>query len=450
MLAVALALFITQGVSAFLLYKSTEQRRETALINAAAFQLIAGPRATDRSPRLSRREVRPPPLRILRQIRYAESVSSPLLPGERRFGGREERLSKVLAAQGITASDIAITARPMTADPLIMEALAERPRLQARLNEMPRKILVAGIQREGRSTWEVVRVPIRPAPAGNTQRLIAQSLLLFAVLMGVLFWALRRITRPLAMLRQRTESFARTGSASEPLTVQGPRDVADLTNAHNRMEARITAMLDEKDFMLGAIGHDLKTPLSALRVRIETVEDAGHRAKMAGSIDDITRTLDEILDLARIGRSDSAPEMAELRALTASLVEEFQDTDHDVELLRSERLALPIHITWIKRGVRNLISNAVRYAGSAKVSVQREDGSAIIRVEDDGPGIDEDKIVSLIEPFARGEASRNRATGGAGLGLTIARAVAEQHGGKLVLSNRAEGGLNAEIRIPIT
>ena len=112
------------------------------------------------------------------------------------------------------------------------------------------------------------------------------------------------------------------------------------------------------------------------------------------------------------------------------------------------RIYLSIHLTWLKRGLRNLVTNALRYAGSARVSVVREDDEIVLRVDDDGPGIPEDRIAAMMEPFARGEASRNRETGGAGLGLALARAVAEQHGGSLVLANRHEGGLRAEIRIP--
>ena len=119
-----------------------------------------------------------------------------------------------------------------------------------------------------------------------------------------------------------------------------------------------------------------------------------------------------------------------------------------IALLEGQRVAAPIHLTWLKRGVRNLVSNGLRYGGTAEIALRREGAEAVISVEDDGPGIPEGRIADMLEPFARGEASRNRATGGAGLGLTIARAVAEQHGGSLVLTNRQQGGLRAELRIP--
>ena len=108
-----------------------------------------------------------------------------------------------------------------------------------------------------------------------------------------------------------------------------------------------------------------------------------------------------------------------------------------------------MQVTWIKRALRNLVSNAVRYGGETLISLSSEGNTAILVVEDNGPGIPEDRIAAMLEPFTRGEASRNRETGGAGLGLTLARAVAEQHGGTLVLANRPEGGLRAEIRLPL-
>jgi signal transduction histidine kinase len=283
--------------------------------------------------------------------------------------------------------------------------------------------------------------------------LVVQTLILFLVLMAILYGVLRRLTGPLAALTRRTAEIARPGADPRPLEPQGPDDVRGLITAHNAMEARIGAMLAEKDVMLGAIGHDLKTPLAALRVRIESVEDEAQRARMAATIEDIVRTLDEILELARIGRASNPPERAAILALADSVVEEFEDMGEPVTLAEGPRVSAEVHVTWLKRALRNLISNAVRYGGSARVSVIQEPRQVILRVEDEGPGIPEDRIGEITEPFVRGETSRSRATGGAGLGLTLARAVAEERGGSLVLANRPAGngrpgGLVAELRLP--
>ena len=133
------------------------------------------------------------------------------------------------------------------------------------------------------------------------------------------------------------------------------------------MEARISALLDEKDVMLGAIGHDLKTPLAALRVRIEIGRGRGRaRPKMAATIEDITRTLDDILSLARVGRPSDPQERTELSALVASIVEEYEDMGEPVELDQTERIVLQLRPTWLRRALRNLIDNALRYGGGAR------------------------------------------------------------------------------------
>ena len=176
---------------------------------------------------------------------------------------------------------------------------------------------------------------------------------------------------------------------------------------------------------------------------------------MAMTIEDIVRSLDDILSLARVGRPSDPREQTELAALVASVVEEYEDMDAPVELGESQRIVLPLRATWLRRGMRNLIDNALRYGKRARVSMARENREAVIRIEDDGPGIAESEIERMMEPFSRGEPSRNTETGGAGLGLTLARAIAEQHGGALKLANRRGidgkvAGLVATLRLPLT
>ncbi|MBW8755634.1 MAG: HAMP domain-containing protein, partial [Sphingomonadales bacterium] len=306
----------------------------------------------------------------------------------------------------------------------------------------------------GGQQWLVARVMVPPGEREFVATLIAQTLLLYAVLVGAIALILRRITRPLAALTERLERFAETRSPDGQLDPQGPDDMRRLIVAHNAMEARIAALLDEKDVMLGAIGHDLKTPLAALRVRIESVEDDTERGRMAATIEDIVRSLDDILSLARVGRPSDPLEQTELSALVASVVEEYEDMDEPVELADMQRIVLPVRSTWLRRGLRNLIDNALRYGQRARVSLVRESRQAVIWIEDDGPGIAEGDIERMLEPFARGEPSRNSATGGAGLGLTLARAIADQHGGSLTLANRRapDGkviGLVATLSLPL-
>ncbi|MGB7374259.1 sensor histidine kinase [Pontixanthobacter sp.] len=460
LLTVALALLVAQTVSAVMLVRAGENRRDQAALNAAAFRFLAPPRGNRQQAenRLERRfgEERPrmPGQRIRsegrfggRGLRLENAPDSPVLAGERRRTQLENEMRIILAGQGLAADELVVVKRLSTRDPLIQS----RPRLLRRLTESgktDRLLLVAGLKQPGRSVWQVARVPMPDSAGGGLTAIIAQTLILYAVLVGLLFFLLRRITGPLAALTARTMRFGQGNAMTNPLEPSGPDDVRRLMAAHNSMEARIGALLKEKDIMLGAIGHDLKTPLAALRVRIETVEDEQERGKMAASIMDITQTLDDILTLARVGKAPEPPDRAELSALLAAVVEEFQDRGKPVALVKAERIVHPVYLTWLKRAVRNLISNAVRYGGTAEVSLVAEESTIILRIDDHGPGIADDQIAAMLEPFKRGEISRNRATGGAGLGLTISRAIARQHGGDLLLQNRPEGGLRAELQLP--
>ncbi|VVT01895.1 sensor histidine kinase [Erythrobacter sp. EC-HK427] len=443
LLAVALALLVAQALSAVLLYRAQAQRAENEIVNGLAFQLVVETRA-DRPGRLRGDRIRE---------RVTAALQAPDIRRQFRDPAREAALREVLSAQGVPVAELVVLHRPANVEwPLASVPPRERLRVP---QERDTGAVFAGLRRNAGEDWRIARVA---GPRGTGRPLagiILQTLILYAVLVGGLALLLKRLTRPLAALTARVEAF--TGSpqtAGQPLEPSGPEDARRLIAAHNAMEARITALLDEKNVMLGAIGHDLKTPLAALRVRIESVEDEAERARMAATIEDITTTLDDILSLARVGRPSDPLERTDLAALVASVVEEYEDMGEDVELVDSTRIAMPLRATWLRRAMRNLVSNALRYGEQARVRLLREGDTAIIRIADTGPGIPDAELAQMLEPFARGEASRNRATGGAGLGLTLARAIAEQHGGTLVLANRmdqtgAVGGLVAEIRLPV-
>ncbi|MEE4287743.1 MAG: HAMP domain-containing sensor histidine kinase, partial [Erythrobacter sp.] len=465
---------VAQVVSATLLYRAGDERRETAVLTAAAFLLVNGEelsrtgsaemraqrraeRAEGRRPLRSMPEGEPVrPRGLPRAIRYLRSREAPVAyPEFTGEGALEERLRTLLLPEGVDPVEVAVVYRRAGDDPAIASLLRARPRFARRRDIAGRSVLVAAIRREPGGTWEAARVAVPADRKGALAVLIFQTLVILVALVAILYFVLRRITRPLAVLTDRVSDFSRRPDKAVVLAETGPSDTRRLIAAHNAMETRIAALLDEKDVMLGAIGHDLKTPLAALRVRIESVPDEVQRARMAATIEDITRTLDDILALARVGRGRSdadAREAVDIAALAESVVEEFEDLGEPATMVLPEggpRLVARVQETWLKRALRNLVGNAVRYGGAARVSVAARDGGGIVlRVEDDGPGIPADRIADMLEPFTRGEASRNRATGGAGLGLTLARAIAEAHEGELVLENRAAGGLRAEIRLP--
>lgn len=446
LLAVAAALLVAQTISAVLQYRQADERREGIATNSLAFQLVTEPRFDFRQP--ERRNGRGSMGRWQR-LRVEKTTTQPLLPGEVRDSRREAALRAVLAEQSIVPAELIVVSRQAHNDPFVYPQLDGKER-----EEWARgRLLVAAMRRDDGAEWTVARWPMGGPDPRQLGELIAQTLLLYVILVGGLAFLLRRITRPLAALADRVERFAETRQIDGQLEPTGPEDTRRLIIAHNAMEARIAALIDEKDVMLGAIGHDLKTPLAALRVRIESVEDEGERAKMARSIEDITGSLDDILSLARVGRPTDPLERTDLAALVAQVVEEYEDMGDNVVLGDTTRMALRLRATWMRRALRNLIGNALRYGTEAHVSLQRSGGHALVLITDNGPGIPEGEIAAMMEPFTRGDASRNRETGGAGLGLTLARAIAEQHGGSLVLRNlRVEGkvtGLAAELRLPL-
>lgn len=458
MLVLAAGLLVGQTVSAVLLYRASLERHQESLVNSIAIRLIEGREKAARygvhPPLRAMRGERdeyllhtPPASRAERFLMRTQLTDiTPEQDGDIRLSTMEHELAELLEEQGVAAKEVVVLRRLAGDDPII----ASRPRLQARFSDpdwRKRPMMVAAIRLEN-GKWQVARMALPREPRRVLRSILLQTLVIFVFLTALLYPVLRRITRPLAQLTNRVEAFAAHPGEAVPMEECGPDDMRRLIAAHNAMETRIAALLDEKDVMLGAIGHDLKTPLAALRVRIESVADATQRARMAQSIEDITRTLDDILNLARVGRSSDPLERTDLAALTASVVEEFEDMGDPVELGETQRLVAPIRATWLRRALRNLISNALRYGEKAQVTVLKSGKDTIIRVDDIGPGIPDNQIASMMEPFQRGEASRNRGTGGAGLGLTLARAIAEQHGGRLELSNRPEGGLRAEIHLP--
>lgn len=458
LLAVALALFLAQGIGALLIYRAQAERREAGIIHAAAFRLLSAARPADEQQQPRRR-----PGNRQRDFerggggfRLERSNRSPLIAGDQRDTDAERELRRILNEQDLKSTDVVVARRDVRRDPVTLRRSAREAEVMGRRGEAredrPHELLIAGA-RQADGSWLVARVFIPPGERTVVLSLIGQTLFIYLVLVGVIAFILRRITRPLAALTTRLERFAETRSLEGQLAPEGPADVRRLIDAHNAMEARISALLDEKDVMLGAIGHDLKTPLAALRVRIESVENDIERERMAATIEDIVRTLDDILSLARVGRPSDIREQSELSALVASVVEEYEDMGEPVELGDTQRIALPLRATWLRRALRNLVGNAVRYGKTARVTVYRDDTVAVVRIDDDGPGIPDADIARMLEPFARGEPSRNSETGGTGLGLTLARAVAEQDGGSLHLANRRDAsgaiaGLTATLRLP--
>lgn len=295
----------------------------------------------------------------------------------------------------------------------------------------------------------------RMASGGNRLQgfLVWQTLSLYLLLLVPIMFIAWRAAAPLRDLTRAARGSPALRDA-EPIEEKGPSDVRDLIHAFNAYRARITTMLSDKDRMLGAVGHDLRTPLASLRVRVEQVEDDALREKMIASIEEMTAMLTDILAVARSGAGTEVSDVIDLPALMAELATDYGEQGQNVATTAVADATVSARPMLLRRALRNLIDNAVTYGTQARLSVTVTAGKARIIVSDNGPGLTGDQIRTLIEPFARGEQSRNRATGGAGLGLSIARDIAEGEGGTLTLANRDaasgdSGGLDAVIELPL-
>ncbi len=313
---------------------------------------------------------------------------------------------------------------------------------------LPEVVAVAARLDDGR--WVTARARVPTGGEHVLLLLIGQTIIVFLLLLGPILFVAWRATRPLKHLA-RAAATLRPDVAEGPLVESGPSDVRELTRAFNAMRARIASMIREKDHMLGAVGHDLRTPLASLRVRVEGVEDARLRGAMTRSIDDLGLMLEDILALARAGQPRETPEDVAIGPMLDQLVGDYAMLarpvsrgadmgDAGTAMLRPRSIA---------RALRNLVDNGIAYGGGVIIAAERTRGAIHLVVRDHGPGIAPDKLAQMVEPFTRAETSRNRDTGGSGLGLALARAAAQADGGRLELENGAEGGLIARIILPI-
>lgn len=279
---------------------------------------------------------------------------------------------------------------------------------------------------------------------GGGHFIVPASVITFVGLVVVVAWLSARVTRPLKRLTEAAEGFSGSGPMA-PIEAEGPPDMQRAIEAFNGMSARISGLLDEKDQMLGALGHDLRTPLTSIRIRAAGMQPVKQRASVFATVDGMERMIDDILTLARTGRSAEPVAATDVRALVQAVVEEFRAQGAAVALASGEGVTWALRPDLLTRAIRNLVDNAVRYGVSARLGVGVEDRGLVITVEDDGPGVPEAELAGVLRPFSRLEESRNSQTGGAGLGLAIAVSVARLHGGDVELKNRAEGGLAATL-----
>lgn len=267
------------------------------------------------------------------------------------------------------------------------------------------------------------------------------------LLLVVALLAARRIGRPLQRLTEAAERIGR-GEEVSSMPEEGADDIRRTAAAFNRMQSRLKRFVEDRTRMMAAISHDLRTPITSLRLRAEFIQDQETREKLIATLDEMQSMTEAALAFAREEATVEPTRPIDIDALAESVCDDLAEMGWAVTFADSGRITARCRPEALRRALRNLIENAVRYGERARVRLEVSADALDIIVDDEGPGIPEDQAERVFAPFVRLETSRNRSTGGVGLGLAIARTIVRSHGGDIVLTNLPQRGLRAVIRLP--
>ena len=326
------------------------------------------------------------------------------------------------------------------ADPRIMDPGSEEARPLIRVTEATVSVQL------GPGSWlnAHARLPgPRPAPFS----VLAGALVsIFIVGIGAALIS-RQIGRPLGDLANAARALG-SGQTHVAAPVSGPDDVRRASTAFNAMSERLGRQLNRQRQMLWALSHDLRTPITAIRLRAELIEDDSERLRLLASVEEMETLTEQALALARAGASEEARANVDIAEIARTLCGELRDMGIDISAETSGAVMAECRPSEIARALRNLAENAAKYAGAGLMGVyQSESGEAVVEIIDDGPGVPADQLAKLTTPFFRADEARSEANG-AGLGLAIAQAIADSHGGRLELANRAPRGFSAKLVLP--
>jgi len=298
--------------------------------------------------------------------------------------------------------------------------------------------------KDGRTLVHITRIETPVIPFW----VVALSFFISSVAVGaVVVVSVRHQTRPLRELADAAEKFGR-GEDVPPLVAHGPSEIAVAIRAFDTMRDRLHRFVSDRLRLLAAVSHDLRTPLTTLRLKVEFVDDDAVRDDLVTTLDELTAITESTLAFSRAEASHEATESLDLTELGREIVEEFRLSGADATIVTDTPVTFGGRPVALKRAVRNVVDNAIRYGRRARVSVFADRARATVRVDDDGPGIPEARIEEAFQPFIRLEPSRNRETGGTGLGLSIARSIVHAHGGTIAIGNRPGGGLRVDLIFP--
>ena len=320
------------------------------------------------------------------------------------------------------------------------------PPLQRGDDPLLREGFTAAWQRDDGS-WRVLESPVEGFPDAFQR----QGMWLFAfgllVLLPVSWLFARALSAP---IRQFSLAAKRLGTDPHAPSLErtGPKEMLSAIDSFNAMQGRVTRLMQERSHMIGAIAHDLRTPLMRLAFRLDSLESP-LREKVESDIDEMKSMISAALDFLRDQAAGGTRQRLDLRLLVESVVDDQSDVGHDVTLASGNVIPLEGDPLSLRRMVVNLVENAINYGERARLRLKVADGLCTIELDDDGPGIPDNLQQRVFEPFFRTETSRNRDTGGIGLGLTTVRSIVLDHGGHIELRNRKEGGLRVIVQLPV-
>lgn len=308
------------------------------------------------------------------------------------------------------------------------------------------RIMQVSFQLEGGTWVNFDMAMVRAATLWSPHAVLSTLVMMVAVLVFSA-WATGWVGRPLAIFATAADRLGRNVNAPR-LPEDGPREVRRAVAAFNEMQGRIRRFVDDRTQMLAAISHDLRSPITRLRLRTELLPEGEGRDKMLRDLDEMEAMVASSLDFARGEAADEATQTIDLAATLEAICDNAADMGLAAEFEWERRLVCACRPAAIKRALTNLVENAARYGRQAKVRAHANDQAIEVVIEDSGPGIPEVELDKVFGPFYRVEGSRNRKTGGIGLGLTVARGIIRAHGGNIVLQNRQEGGLRVTVTLP--
>ncbi|RWM21016.1 MAG: HAMP domain-containing protein [Mesorhizobium sp.] len=282
--------------------------------------------------------------------------------------------------------------------------------------------------------------------------LSVDSLPLYALIAGLVLatsiWSLRRLTAPYRMMETAVKRIG-NDLKSPPIAENGSREIRTAAKAVNAMQARLRDYVEDREHLAAALAHDLRTPLTRMRLRLELLRKSAVRAALAHDLADIEDIASSVIDFATFEVTEEKSERIDFWSLVESVADGYEEVSFDDDNTRSRGLICVARPIALRRCVTNLVQNAVTYGKKAHLSVYRSEKIITLTIRDEGPGIPQAELDAVFGSFVRLEQSRNRQTGGLGLGLTIARNIARSAGGEVSLSNHPGGGLLTELRLPL-